>query len=222
MGDEVLFRYTDEIIAHLGPPVGPDAAHQVAELARDMLGSVSAGVAPLPPEIERLASNWDLLSALYERSDGAEDGTDESYSAWRWLGERSPCTAYFVAFPKVHFIRIGDELRICWDNRNRLIDGIPVWTARRGTYVMPVDEFLAECRSFADGLLEAMSDRINGIASGVLKPQVEVSTSDLLEEHEHWRTEFASYFGDYEPDIPWHEAERALRLLAARNSLNWP
>ena len=54
---------------------------------------------------------------------------DLSYTAWRWLGARSPWLSYFVAYPQVYFLRVGDDVHIRWDNRALRIDGIQPWSA---------------------------------------------------------------------------------------------
>jgi hypothetical protein len=219
LDEQVLFRYTDEIMYHWSASYR-DAEYQVAAFARDILGSVAAAVTRLPPRIERLASNWELLTELEKPiDDDSEVVNDLWYAAWRWLGERSPCTSYLVAHPKIQIVRVVEELHIHWDNRERQINGLQVWTARQGVYIMSVEAFLHECRDFAGRLLSAMADRIAGIEAGLMKPQVEVSTNSLQEQHETWRGEFAAYFDQYQPDIPWHEAEFALLAIAARKGI---
>lgn len=220
VGEQVLFRYTDGIMAHLAISER-DADYQVAAFARDLLGSVAAAVAPLPARISRLASDWQLLSELKKPTDDVPATEDFWYNAWRWLGERSPWTSYLAECPSIQFVRVGDEIRIHWDNRNLRIDGIPVWTAQQGVQVMSVEGFLEESRDFSRRLLTAMHDRIAGIESGTMKPQIEVSTSSLRQQHETWRAEFASYFGDYQPDIPWQETEKALLTIAEKKGLSF-
>lgn len=220
VGDQVLFRYTDEILSLWGKSER-DADYQIAAFAQDILGCVAAAVAPLPKRIERLASNWQLLVELREPIDGDLWDDDEWYQAWRWLGERSPWTSYLLACPRFEFVRVGNELRIHWDTRDERIDGAPVWTARQGTFVMSVEAFLEECRDFARRLLSAMEERIAGIEAGTIKPQIEVSIGSLREQHETWRADFASYFGEYKPDIPWQETEKALLAIAEKKGLRF-
>lgn len=220
VGEQVLFRYTDEILSHWGKSER-DADYQVAAFARDVLGSVAAAVAPLTPRIARLASDWQLVTELKKPFDDVRAVDDLWYEAWRWLGERSPWTSYLVACPTFQFVRVGDEIRIHWDNRNLSIDGIPVWTAKQGVQVMSVEAFLEESSDFSRRLLSAMHDRIAGIESGTMKPQIEVSTSSLRQQHETWRAEFASYFGEYQPDIPWQETEKALLAIAEKKGLSF-
>ena len=54
-----------------------------------------------------------------------------------------------------------------------------------------------------------------------MKPQVEVNISSLQEEHEVWRAEFASYFGEHQPDVPWQETEKALLAIAEKKGLSF-
>jgi hypothetical protein len=221
VGDQVLFEYSDEIMAHWGTG-GRVADYQIAAFAREMLGSVAAGSARLPKRIERLASDWNLLTALQRGADAVDesDEADElAYAAWRWLGERSPWASYLVANPNFHFVRVGTQLRIHWDNRDRIVDGIPVWTAQLGVHAMPVESFVAECRDFAERLLSEMASRIESIEAGTVRARTALNTQSLREQQETWRAEFASYFREYNPDIPWHEAERALQLIAERRGL---
>jgi hypothetical protein len=218
VGDQVLFEYSAEIMAHWGTSVRT-ADYQIAAFAREMLGSVAAGTARLPERIERLAADWSCLTEL-QRDAGTGDDDDElAYAAWRWLGERSPCASYLVANPSFQFVRVGEELRIHWDNRDRVVDGIPVWTAQIGVHAMPVESFAEECREFSQRLLSEMEGRIRAIEVGAVSARTVLSTQSLWEQQEAWRTEFASYFREYHPDIDWPEAERALQLISEKKGL---
>jgi len=222
-GDQVLFEYSEEIVAHWGTSVRI-ADYQIAAFVREMLGSVAAGTARLPERIERLAWDWDRLTELQRESDAVDDSdeaSDLAYAAWRWLGERSPWAMYLVAEPNFHFVRVGEEVRIHWDNRERKVEGIPVWTAQVGVHVLPVESFVEECRDFASRLLSDMDSRITAIEAGNAKAQTVVDVQSLREQHETWRAEFASYFKEYQPDIPWEEAERALQLIAEKKGLSF-
>lgn len=220
VGEQELFRYTDEIMLHWGMSKR-NAEYEMIAFAQDMLGCVAAAITPLPPRIERLASNWPLLMELKKPFDDDHELDDLWYEAWLWLADRSPWTSYLTEFPRFQLVRVGSELRIHWDNREQTIDGIPVWTAQQGVYVMSVEAFLEESRDFARHLLSAMQDRIDGIEAGTMKPQSEVSTSSLREQHEKWSAEFASYFGEYQPSVLWERAEQALQTIAQEKGLHF-
>jgi hypothetical protein len=215
VGDQVLFQYSKEMLSYWGSNQ-QDVDYQIASIARDIFSCISSGTSQVPPFIERLASNSELLTQLYNFVPPNESSIDEdiTYNAWRWLGERSPWTSYFVASPNFQFVRIGDDIHILWDNRDRQINEISAWSTQYGVFVLPLERFLSECQSFADLLLQKMNDRIQKIESGFLKPQIEVSIKDLRLQHENWRSEFASYLKPYSPDIPWDEAEKSIRMIA--------
>lgn len=222
VGNQVLFEYSDEIMAHWGTNARL-ANYQIAAFAREMLGSIAAAASPLPRRLEQLAADWDRLSELQRaaRTDDSEEADDLAYSAWRWLGERSPWTSYLVANPNLQFVRVGDEVRIHWDNRDRVVAGRPVWTAQVGVYAMPVESFVLGCRDFAQRLLVEMGARITAIGSGAAQAKAVVSLHSLREQQEAWASEFESYFDAYEPDIAWDEAERALQLIAEKAGLQF-
>jgi hypothetical protein len=115
--------------------------------------------------------------------------------------------------------RVGDEVRIHWDNRDRAVDGLPVWTAQYGVHALGVESFIQECRDFAIRLLVAMDGRIRAIEAGAVRAQTVLNPRSLRAEQETWRAEFESYFREYQPDIAWQEAERALEAIATRAGL---
>ncbi len=222
VGGQVLFRYTQEILRHWGViPEGhwgqekqahPD--YQIAAFARDVLGSVAAGMAPLPPLLEKLAADWRLLRALMDHEPDDAEREELDHAAWRWVGERSPWMSYLTAAPKFCFVRVGECVHICWDNRSRSVDEIPVWAAQEGVHSLPAEAFLSECRSFAERLLDEMAIRIDAIEAGTARAQIKLDVSSLRRQQEEWTSEFESYFRSYEPDIPWVEAEAAVRAIA--------
>ncbi len=224
VGDQVLFEYTDEILAHWGDCAERTADYQIAAFVRDTLGSVAAGTARLPERIERFAADSHRLHELRTETlalGRSPESEELSYTAWRWMGERHPWTGYLLACPNLYFLRIGDEVRIDWDNRDRMIEGCHAWTAERGVFAMPVESFVDECRDFAGRLLGAMDARIKSIEAGRETPQTPVDLQSLWQQHETWRVEFASYFKEYQPDIPWGETEAALQLIAEKRGLSF-
>lgn len=226
VGSEVLFRYTDDILSHwhrqaadFAAPATKDVDYQLASLARDVLNCVMPAVAPLSPLAARIAEDRDLLEALTEVSVNDEGLLGDLGLASRWLGERSPCTSYFVEAPRIHFLRLGDEVLVRWDNRSRLIDGIPVWTAAYGEQRLSVAAFLDEARDFANRLLATMATRLDAIDAGKARPQVTVDSASLRKQQVTWQQEFERYFEPRRPDISWAETDAALRAVARERGI---
>jgi hypothetical protein len=218
VGDDQLFRYSPELMRLWGGSKAR-AGYQVAAFARDILSSAAPALAPLPPELARYAADVHAVAELQARTARARDqaATDEMadryYAAWRWLGERSPCTSYLTQCPRFWFVRLGDDLQIGYDNRGCVADGVPVWTAQLGSHTVPIDEFSAATRGLATGLLAAMSARIDAIRDGRVAPQAAVSADALREQHATWSAELAGSFQPRAPDVAWDATLAAFAAL---------
>lgn len=211
VGDNTLFRYSKEITRHWEMK-NQDANYQIAAFARDFLDCVAPAIDPIPDYLHPVAWNWDLLREVLIQS----KEHDASYEAFRWLEERSPWASYLTQCPEICFIRKENNIIIGWDNRDCIIDSLQVWESNFGTFVISVDDFLKECRSFADRLLDEMYNRISMIESGELKAQIYLDPEALLKQHEAWRTEFGEYFScRNNPDIAWEENKKAFDSIVS-------
>lgn len=211
VGGNTLFRYSKEIARHWEMKI-QDENYQIAAFARDFLDSVAPAIAPIPDYLHPIAWNWDLLREVLIQSKEHE----ASYEAFRWLGERSPWVSYLTQHPEICFIRKENDIIIGWDNRHCIIDGLQVWESNFGTFVISVDDFLKECRSFVDLLLDEMHNRISLIESGELKAQIHLDPKELLKQHESWRTEFEKCFSRRNnPDIAWEENKKAFDSIVS-------
>lgn len=216
VGDQILFQYSHEMVSHWNLKNGY-ADYQIAAFAWDLLECLPAAATPLPSFVENLVSNQELLTQLRADDNNTEDEEQDSdvwYDAWRWLQERSPSISFLKAAPQLHFHRVGDTFRIIWDTRDRIVDGIPVWSAKSGQCSMSYSDFYQECLNFKDRLLKEMDQRIQEITSGAALPQITVDTKSLQQQQGRWEIEFESYFGNHEPDVSWHDTELALRAIA--------
>ena len=241
VGEEVLLRYTPEIISHWRLD-HQDADYQVACFARDVLDAVSAIISPIPALFENIVRDEVLFRQLqesptkqpYEKVPSSviseldagkanRDFKEDHYDAFRWLDERSIWLNYFTACPNLWFVRVGEEVWVQWDNTNRKFEGIEVWAARRGTYALSVGAFLAECHSFSERLLSAMESRIASIENGSVRAQIPLDSASLRMELLEFKKEFInSLSAKYEPDIDWEEAEEAMRNIALSRGITLP
>jgi len=220
LGCDELFRYTSAALAMWGL-TKPYADYQIAAFVRDIRTCVGPALAPVPVEIERLAADVQRLANLESAARRAADamgtakGSRLNYTAWRWLGERSPWMSYLVQYPRFHFVRFGDEIEIGYDNRNCLIDGVPVWTAQIGACRIPVEAFVSAVTEASTALLDAMAARIDDIERGRATPQAPIDVVWLREQHATWERELTESLEPRPPDVPWDKTLAALRALGA-------
>lgn len=220
LGRDELFRYTPAALAMWGL-TKPYVDYQIAEFVRDLRSCVGPALAPLPDELARAAADVHALADLQSSTKRAADAIGKGatfgphYSAWRWLGERSPFTGYLVAGPRFYFIRRGDEIELGYDNRDRLIDGVPAWTAQTGTFRLSMDALVSAVNGFSTALLDAMALRIDDIEQGRATPQTSVDVGSLRKQHESWTRELSEELAPTPPDVPWDVTLAALRALGA-------
>ncbi len=216
VGDERLFSYTQQVMKYWEMDE-KYVDYQIASLARSILSIYGAATQPLSKFFTDRFSVWQKFADII--ADSKDD--DYSYEAFRWFGERSVDTGYFVECPQIAFYRIGGSINIVWDNRSRLIDGVPVWAAVFGVYTISVDDFRRECRDFCGRFLSDMEERINLLASGKIEGQIDVDIKALREVHVEWETELRGYLNDTENvDVSWSEAEKAFKIVVDRISKN--
>jgi hypothetical protein len=225
LGDVELFRYAPAALAAWGV-TGEYADYQIASFVRDLRSCVAPALAPLPVEIERLAADVHALAELQSSTRRSADamGTDAAsklyHVAWRWLGERSPWMSYLVQGPRFHFVRIGDEIEIGYDNRSCLINGVPVWTAQIGARRISVEAFATAMTEVSTSLIHAMATRIDDLDTGRAIPQAPIDVASLREQHATWERELSAELGPSTPDVSWDRTLAALAALGARSNFD--
>lgn len=221
LGRDELFRYTPEVLA-MWTLSSPHPDYQIAAFLRDLHASVGPALAPIPIELARIVGDIERLAELDSSTRRAADAIDKDGAlmlgalAWRWLGERSPCMSYLVQYPRFHFVRIGDEIQIAYDNRDRLINGIPVWTAQLGATRLSIAAFVSAVTDVSAALLDAMAARLDDLEHYRVSPRAPVDLASLREQHTTWTNELSASFAPTPPEVPWAETLAALAALGVK------
>ena len=208
MGEHSLFEYSPKMQSEFEIKF---AEYQVAAFVRDIVSTFAAALAPLPDFFERLARRHNIQEL--KQSVWGNDDSDEGYEAFRWLEERSPFASYLVATPEFSFVRLGDEVQVCWNNTQEIIAGSPTWTAGKGSCTLSAETFEKECRDFCDRLMSQMGERLDAIEGGS-QTQVPVDVSALRVQHQTFCDEFAAFFTRARPEAKWGIAEQSIRRQA--------
>jgi hypothetical protein len=122
-------------------------------------------------------------------------------------------SAYLVEHPRFHFVRLDDEIQIGYDNRQCLIDRVPIWTAQIGAYRISVESFATAVIEVSTALLDAMAARIDDLDRGRAIPQAPVDMASLREQHTAWECELSEKLEPRPPDVSWDETLAALSAL---------
>jgi hypothetical protein len=149
----------------------PYVDYHVERLWSDLLGFLPDVLAPVPRRLAfALASGawrtWeqDAVAAVMETLPERE-AIDLLYDATRWLGKRRLDSGYLVSGPLIHCWSDGAQVHLQWDNRDRMLDGLPWWEATTGDHTLPPGAFYDVIGSFNERFMRRMADRV-AIAQG--------------------------------------------------------
>jgi Family of unknown function (DUF5984) len=82
------------------------------------------------------------------------------------------CWDCLVQEPQISIWSDETDVFVTWDNRDRLVNGIPVWTASLGIQAFKRDDFLVEMQDFRDRYFDAMTRQLALVRAGALKPNI--------------------------------------------------
>lgn len=188
VGETELFRYNSTLVEkwtceYSNEPwqeALPYVDYYVVRLWEDVLDLAAYALEPVPPRLARTITPGGTWSAWVRDAQTAVEEAPTERKAWLllddaidWWGRRYLDTAYLLAGPDICFWSDGTSIHIQWDNRDRVLEGMPAWEAVLGEFMLPVQEFVDELRSFDARLLRRMRDRI-------ALAQVELQQPDVL------------------------------------------
>jgi hypothetical protein len=189
-GEHALLEYNEQLRAKFEWPHYCD--YQVARLYEDLIEMAPLVLDPIPADLHPYISGesgalWNIKSAnwftcTYEHHDDDRYWEIADLSA-TWIGGRTLDSLYLSPAANIHIWSDDLNVHIEWDNTNKFRDGIPAWTAIRGSYLLPRDEFVAEVLSFHVRFMAQMTDRVNSVLSGALPSEVKVDLEGLKKEH---------------------------------------
>ena len=225
VGSQQLFRYSQAQIDRWAaeyPTLTAEPSYVDYPVVRpweDLLDRLRCVLDPVPDDlIERThdAAKWQhLQDAAFAWADKSKDNRawDLHTEAFYWWANRRWDAGYLRCPPNIELWTQGDTFHIRWDNRDLIDDGAPVWEATAGEVIMPVAEFVEECKSFNDRLMAAMAERVEAVTSGVLGPDIEIDLVYLAREQSDRATwmENALTLGQLKED--WEEVRKALATL---------
>jgi hypothetical protein len=191
----------------------PYVDYQVAQLWGDLLALLPDALTPIPSRLAYALA--DGAWARWERE--AEEAVAEAvkrealdksaafsllYEAMRWLGKRELDSAYLVSGPSIRFWSDGPQVHVQWDNRDRVLDGLPLWEATAGHHAMSPADLREAIVDFNTRFLRRMADRVAIAQAEWTRPEVALAPT-LSEAHlqnARWAEQCLAAVAPREPD----------------------
>jgi hypothetical protein len=194
VGQDRLFEYSEQARAALDLIRYVD--YYVVRLYEDILEMFPFVLEPVPASLIPYLSGetgqkWDAtFTSWWESLD--DDPNPKQYSrvvdlCIELTSNRFLDAGYLRQAPQIGMWSDESLVYIEWDNRERLFEGVPAWSARYGTYALPREQFISEVKSFHSRLMEQMAQRIDEVIAGALPPDVRIEQHGLpglQEQHE--------------------------------------
>jgi len=191
VGGQQLFRYN----VHDGDGTAWSryCDYQVARLFDDLIGLVPGALAAVPRQLHPFLSGdmamswrgyWDAWCSLPDRFPEMDALDRVLWEAGELYRLRTLDTFYLQPSTDILMWSSSDQVHIQWDNRGKMVDGAPAWTAAQGSLALTRDRFIAEVRNFCVRLCDAMEERIRQVEQGALAPDIHVDLKKLNLEQE--------------------------------------
>lgn len=195
-GDEELFRYADSLLTswkHEGRQQtdSPYVDYQIVRLWEDLLEMLSAVLTPIHVELLRkiepgiAAAQWrgQIAEIVFPEKGKISLPMEEYFDlATTWLQSRKLDVLHLKGGPRIWFWTDGTTMFIRWDNSNLTLDGHSEWASIKGTYYMPLKNFIEEVHSFDRRLISAMEERVQAIQRSWNRPAIRIDKEALLTE----------------------------------------
>lgn len=191
VGETELFRYsraaqeywTKEYPQHA--PALPYEEYYVVRYWEDLQQILPVVLDPVPDDLVRRVSNravweeWRQKAWAWQEQQDNETAWDVWYAAVGWWDGRAWDAGHLVHPPHLHLWTQDDTFHLRWENRDVLVNDIPVWEAGAGEAVLPTRDFIAAALSFNDRLLTAMAERIEMLTQTGPPPRVDLDMAAL-------------------------------------------
>ncbi len=222
-GDAALFEYSEHA---RNAGVNRYCDYQVVRLYEDLLDMLPYILEPVPEPLAPYISGESAKAwrnAYHAWCDSDDDIADADYlgaigdAAVAWSERRRLDSAYLSPSANIAIWSDREHVHIEWDNRDRLFDGKPAWSALLGAYRMPRDRFIEETRSFHVRLMDQMAARVDRVVSDGLPSGIHIDLPGLVREHGQRTGSLDTALQVAIPPTDWQRTERAIReILAAQ------
>lgn len=115
---------------------------------------------------------------------------DEEYCAFcEWWWNRGFDSGYLIGGPDIYCVRCGDKIKILWESAFQTGSGKSIWTAPKGCFEMPFEEFISSVTDMLNSFFDAMERQIE---DAVKKDwgSIEFDKQRLIIENEERKSDF--------------------------------
>lgn len=220
VGDEKLFEYSENFLQKRGGSRYCD--YQIARLYEDILEITPYALEAIPNFLVqhitgKTGLDWALKYQSWYEKKHMPLGEDQFWrmadQAYSWVMKRILDSLYLLQGPRIIIWSNSDGINIEWNNRNKLFENKPLWTAIEGCFKISSEEFINEVRSFHNRLMQQMDDRVKRVIKGAISKDIRIDFDNLVREQEIRSMPIEKVFSRQKVATDWTEVMKSIRHI---------
>lgn len=208
VGEQTIYEYTKAAQKFWGLPAPPYNDYQISRFLEDFSRTFRYVSESIPKELYDNIEKFDQRAQAWNEShwDDEDEVFDEFYfneynELIMWKVSRSFDSGHLTGGPYIGCFRYEENIKIMWNGEYKLENGSYIWTAPKGCYEMPYEEFVASVKEFFERFFTAMDEQVR---KAVAKDwgEVQLDKARLADENEERKQRFCHeiFFLENPPD----------------------
>lgn len=210
IADSTLYEYSTEALSHFGDKESPYNDYPIVRFIEDFTELFKSINESVPEDIYQLTEDLTKFTNDTQKwldlNDTDEDEHSEFYfeeydNLISWTYNRSFGSSHLIGGPYFSFFRNKDKIRIIWETKHKLDNGIEIWTAKNGNIEISYIEFIKQVKDFGNSFFSRMKEQVEAAIQKDWK-DIQIDKKRLIEEHRERETDFWKQFALLESDSP--------------------
>ncbi len=218
--ETVAFYRKESPLAVSGTYLDNWVDYQVARFYEDCLANFPYVVETVPEDL------WEYLEFEYETQGEwrrywrdltdkfNREETDKFYDAFEWMTYERYLTGGHITSYNILSWSDGKNINIYWNNEGIYShDEVPAWSAQKGKFSLPLNDYIEEMKSFHKRLFEQMADRIDEVCKKWDRGDVIIDCVSMKEDHKKREENFAKVLSTLPNKTDWNHVRECLNWL---------
>ena len=225
VGEDRLFEYSEPFCYNDGKRY---CNYQVARLFEDVMEMLPTILGAVPKDLRRYVSGHSGREWMKSYEYWVEQNLDADAGSEIWdthdraillLSGRRLDTNYLSPSTSILMWSDDDNVHIEWDNSDKYIDGVLAWSSINGSFHLSREQFVMEVNAFQTKLFAQMQSRIEQVAAGGLRPDIQIDVPRLIAENKRRQIEFSEVLGK-RAETCWDEIRSAVFEISSYAASN--
>lgn len=195
VGTQTIYEYSEEANDFFGS-CGRYNEYQIARFLEDFTHIFRYVGESVPEKLYQNIDRFGERSEQWRISHEEEEDAlfdlffDEEYcTLCEWWWNRGFDSGHLIGGPEIYCFRCGEKIKILWESTFQTGSGKSIWTAPKGCFEMPYEEFISSVTFFLHSFFDAMDEQVENAVKRDWG-SIELDKQRLLEENEKRKSDF--------------------------------